>query len=64
MVDPLRQGIKELIALFHQAGIDNVMITGDRSAAAYAIGKELGLSGDSEINILDSSGLTNWRWTF
>lgn len=57
MADPLRQGMKELIALFHQAGIDTVMITGDQSATAYAIGKELGLSGDSEIDILDSSRL-------
>lgn len=57
MADPLRQGMKELIALFHEAGIDTVMITGDQSATAYAIGKELGLSGDSEIDILDSSRL-------
>ncbi len=57
MADPLRQGMKELIALFHQAGIDTLMITGDQSATAYAIGKELGLSGDSEIYILDSSRL-------
>lgn len=57
MADPLRQGMKELIALFHQAGIDTVMITGDQSGTAYAIGKELGLSGDSELDILDSSRL-------
>jgi P-type Ca2+ transporter type 2C len=57
MGDPLRQGMKELIALFHQAGIDTVMITGDQSGTAYAIGKELGLSGDSELDILDSTRL-------
>lgn len=57
MADPLRQGMKELIALFHQAGIDTVMITGDQSGTAYAIGKELGLSSGTELDILDSTRL-------
>ncbi len=33
------------------------MITGDQSATAYAIGKELGISGSEELNILDSTRL-------
>lgn len=57
MADPLRQGVRELIDLFHQAGIDTVMITGDQSATAYAIGKELGLSRGGELDILDSTRL-------
>jgi Ca2+-transporting ATPase len=57
MADPVREGMKSLIALFHQAGIDTVMITGDQSATAYAIGKELGISGGEELNILDSTRL-------
>ena len=57
MADPLRQGMRELIALFHQAGIDTIMITGDQSATAYAIGKELGLSRSGELDILDSTRL-------
>jgi Ca2+-transporting ATPase len=57
MADPLRQGVRELIDLFHQAGIDTVMITGDQSATAYAIGKELGLSRSGELDILDSTRL-------
>lgn len=57
MADPVRQGVKELIALFHHAGIDTVMITGDQSTTAFAIGKELGLSGSKELNILDSTRL-------
>ena len=55
MADPIRQGTRELIDLFHQAGIKTVMITGDQSATAYAIGRELGLSGDHQIEILDST---------
>jgi Ca2+-transporting ATPase len=58
MADPIRQGVKELIGDFHRAGIRTVMITGDQSPTAYAIGKELGLSGDEPLEILDSTHLT------
>ncbi len=44
MGDPIREGVKELIRDFHLAGIDTVMITGDQTSTAYAIGKELNLS--------------------
>ena len=43
--------------MFHQAGINTIMITGDQSATAYAIGKELGLSRSGELDILDSARL-------
>jgi len=57
MADPIRKGVKELIPLFHQAGIDTVMITGDQSPTAYAIGRSLNLSGDESLEILDSTHL-------
>jgi Ca2+-transporting ATPase len=57
MADPIREGVPELIGLFHRAGIKTVMITGDQSATAYAVGKELGLSGTPRIEILDSAKL-------
>lgn len=59
MADPIRKGAKDLIAGFHQAGIDTVMITGDQSPTAYAIAKELGLSRDEKLEILDSTNLNN-----
>jgi Ca2+-transporting ATPase len=59
MADPLRHGMKELVARFHSAGIDTIMLTGDQSATAYAIGKALGLSREMPIEILDSTSLTN-----
>jgi len=59
MADPLRPGMNELVARFHEAGIDTIMLTGDQSPTAYAIAKELGLSGDKPIEILDSTSLTN-----
>ena len=59
MADPIRNGVKELMGLFHKAGIDTVMITGDQSPTAYAIGKELNLSKGEQLEILDSTHLTN-----
>ena len=59
MADPIRNGVKELMGLFHKAGIDTVMITGDQSPTAYAIGKELNLSKGEQLEILDSTHLAN-----
>jgi Ca2+-transporting ATPase len=57
MADPIRTRVKELIGTFHQAGIDTVMITGDQSPTAYAIAKELNLSRNGPLEILDSTQL-------
>jgi Ca2+-transporting ATPase len=57
MMDPIRSGVKELIPVFHQAGIETIMITGDQTPTAYAIGKALNLSQDEQLQILDSSHL-------
>lgn len=59
MADPIRNGVKELMGVFHQAGINTVMITGDQSPTAYAIGKELNLSQGEQLEILDSTDLNN-----
>ncbi|MGD8854069.1 MAG: HAD-IC family P-type ATPase [Gammaproteobacteria bacterium] len=59
MADPLRTGMQDLIALFHRAGIDTVMITGDQSATAYAIGRQLRLANDQPLQILESTRLEN-----
>ena len=57
MADPIRDGVRQMIADFHRAGIQTVMITGDQSATAYAIGKELNLSQGKPLEILDSTHL-------
>lgn len=57
MADPMRPGMDKLIAKFHVAGIQTIMITGDQSATAYAIGKQLGLSGDKPLQVLESNKL-------
>lgn len=59
MADPIREGVKELISSFHRAGIDTIMITGDQSPTAFAIGKELNLSKGEQLEILDSTHLAN-----
>jgi Ca2+-transporting ATPase len=58
MADPVRKGVGELIAEFQAAGIDTVMITGDQSQTAYAVARELNLSGSDMLEILDSSDLS------
>ncbi len=57
MTDPVRKGAKELIKVLHGAGIDTVMITGDQTPTAYAIGKELNIGNNGGIEILDSTHL-------
>ena len=58
MADPLRDGVRTLIGQFHGAGIDTIMITGDQSPTAYAVAKELGLSQNDRLGILDSAEFT------
>jgi len=57
LADPIREGVRQMIRDFHRAGIQTIMITGDQSATAYAIGKELNLSEGRPLEILDSSHL-------
>jgi Ca2+-transporting ATPase len=58
MADPIREGVKDLVKAFHRAGIETVMITGDQSNTAYAIGEQLNISGTKPLEILDSTELT------
>jgi len=59
MADPIRQGVQDTIENFHQAGIATIMITGDQSPTAYAIGKELRLVREEQLEVLDSTHLTD-----
>jgi Ca2+-transporting ATPase len=58
MKDPIRPRVKELIGSFHQAGINTIMITGDQTPTAFAIGNELKLSREEQLEILDSTHLS------
>jgi len=57
LADPVRPGMDKLMRAFHRAGIETVMITGDQSATAYAIGKQLNLANGGQLEILDSTAL-------
>lgn len=59
MEDMIRPGMEELIAQFHEAGVETVMITGDQSATAFSVGKRLGLNGNNgkALEIIDSANL-------
>ena len=59
LADPVRKGVAEVIQGFHSAGIDTVMITGDQSPTAYAIGNQLNLSRNGPLEIVDSTHLAN-----
>jgi Ca2+-transporting ATPase len=57
LADPIREGVPELIAAFHRAGIDTVMVTGDQRSTAKAIGEHLKLSRNGELAIVDAYDL-------
>jgi Ca2+-transporting ATPase len=57
MTDPPRAGIRDVLARFQRAGIDTMMITGDQGATAYAMGKQIGISGGARLEMLDSTRL-------
>jgi P-type Ca2+ transporter type 2C len=59
LADPPRRGLPELFQNFRRAGVRSVMITGDQSATAYAIAKQIGLAEDGELRTLDSIELEN-----
>ncbi|AFM22950.1 cation-translocating P-type ATPase [Desulfomonile tiedjei] len=58
MEDPVRPGARESVEAFHAAGLDTIMVTGDQSPTAYAVGKQLGLNRDHPLEIVDSTHLS------
>ncbi|WP_162906556.1 cation-translocating P-type ATPase [Algihabitans albus] len=57
LADPVRPEMAELMASFHAAGIRTVMITGDQTATAYTIAKQLNLSQGGPVEILEGTEL-------
>lgn len=55
--DPTRAGTREVIRDFHRAGIRTVMITGDQSATASSIARDIDLSDGEPIETLDAGQL-------
>jgi len=54
LMDPLRRGAGDFISAMQKAGIKPIMITGDQAATAVAIARELHLSGDAPLKVIDA----------
>jgi P-type Ca2+ transporter type 2C len=59
LIDPIRAGVREAFAVCQAAGIRPVMITGDQSLTAVAVGRELGLLRDGQIRVLQAGALAH-----
>ncbi len=58
LMDPMREGMAELIGQFHRAGIKTIMMTGDQTSTAKAVGKALGFGRDGQkIKTVDARRL-------
>jgi P-type Ca2+ transporter type 2C len=57
IADPPRPEIAELIARLRAAGVKTIMITGDQSATATAIARQIGLSRSGQLETLDAARL-------
>lgn len=57
MEDPVRPGLAALMRALHRAGLRTVMLTGDQSATARAVGEALGLSEDGPLEVVDAADL-------
>jgi Ca2+-transporting ATPase len=57
IANPIREGLREEVAEFRRAGIRAVMLTGDQTATASAVGRELQLNGGNGLTVLDSAHL-------
>ncbi|MFO7815211.1 MAG: cation-transporting P-type ATPase [Halanaerobiales bacterium] len=54
IMDPPRADVKESIATAKNAGVRTLMITGDQSDTAYAIGKRIGINDETQTPITGS----------
>ena len=54
LTDPIRTSAPSAIKVLHGAGIRTVMVTGDQSATAFAIARELDLADGAEVRVLEA----------
>lgn len=57
IADPPRAELPSLVAQLRAAGVRTVMITGDQSATATAIARQIGLNRDGQLESLDAARL-------
>jgi P-type Ca2+ transporter type 2C len=56
LADPVRSNLPELMDRLHDSGIQTIMLTGDQSATARAVGRQIRL-GDGEPDVIDAAEL-------
>jgi Ca2+-transporting ATPase len=56
LADPVRSGLPELMDKLHSSGIQTIMLTGDQSATARAVGRQIRLA-DGEPEVIDAAEL-------
>jgi Ca2+-transporting ATPase len=56
LADPVRARLPELMDKLHNSGIQTIMLTGDQSATARSVGRQIRLS-DGEPEVIDSTEL-------
>ncbi len=59
IADPPRPGMRELMERFRAAGLHPIIVTGDQSATAHAIARQIGLRHDGHLEGLDAAQLEN-----
>jgi Ca2+-transporting ATPase len=57
LADPPRHDVRHVIERLKRAGIRPVMLTGDQSATARAVARQIALARDRDIEILDAAAL-------
>jgi Ca2+-transporting ATPase len=57
LVDPIRAGAPESVAIAHRAGIRTMMITGDHPSTALAVARRCGIAAGREPTVLTGAAL-------
>ena len=57
LANPIRPSVIPSLQRLHRAGIRTVMITGDQSATAFAIARDLDLNNGGEVKVLEAGRL-------
>lgn len=58
LANPIRKSVVPMLKRLHGAGIRTVMITGDQSATAFAIARELDLGDGGDLKVLEAGRIT------
>jgi Ca2+-transporting ATPase len=61
LANPVRPSVAPALKQMHRAGIRTVMLTGDQSATAFAIARNLDLNNDSDLKVLEAGQIAGLK---